>query len=427
MKDETLSERTDWNVDDIIKLLQICLETHFKTIDGRIYTQVDGTPIGKSISGPLADIYMIWFEEQYVFSDNNMFKPHIKFWKRCRDDVYIIWNGGSDTLDCFFWQLNYKEPKIEFTIEREKNGILAFLDISIQRRPDKLITKVYRKETHTQRYIHWRSNHSKNCKLGVLKGLIHRAHLLCDLKEDLLSELNLLRDVFISNGYPRKLVEKTINKSWKVELKKAMKELLLEQNENQQKEESEYHDVLHAPYISGFSEQLARDLKQIKIGVTFQKGNTLYNSICKLKPQKHPDDRKNIIYCIGCKLCSQHYLGETQQFFPSRRYQHQYAIKCNQQTNGIAQHIHRNKNHEIDWENRVFLDFESHWRRRKIKEALFIDCLNPNTNITPNGLMNLEKGIEISSCWKEFNPHVRKIFFQKIPTKNQTEKIVGEL
>ena len=83
MKDETLSERTDWNVDDIIKLLQICLETHFKTMDGRIYTQVDGTPIGKSISGPLADIYMIWFEEQYVFSDNNMFKPHIKFWKRC--------------------------------------------------------------------------------------------------------------------------------------------------------------------------------------------------------------------------------------------------------------------------------------------------------------------------------------------------------
>ena len=133
------------------------------------------------------------------------------------------------------------------------------------------------------------------------------------------------------------------------------------------------------------------------------------------------------MYCIGCKSCSQHYLGETQQFFPSRRYQHQYAIKCNQQTNGIAQHIHRNKNHEIDWENRVFLDFESHWRRRKIKEALFIDCLNPSTNISPSGLMNLEKGIEISSCWKEFNPHVRKIFFQKIPTKNQTEKIVAEL
>ena len=110
MKDQTLSDRTDWNVVCITKLLRICLETHFKTIDGRIYTQVQGTQIGKSISKPLA----------------NMFKPHIKFWKRCRENVYIIWNGVSDTLDCFFWQLNYKEPKIEFTIEREQNGILVF-------------------------------------------------------------------------------------------------------------------------------------------------------------------------------------------------------------------------------------------------------------------------------------------------------------
>ena len=60
-----------------------------------------------------------------------------------------------------------------------------------------------------------------NCKLGVLKGLVHRAHLCCDIKEDLLNKLELLRNDFICNGYPRKLVEKTINDSWKVELKKT--------------------------------------------------------------------------------------------------------------------------------------------------------------------------------------------------------------
>ena len=204
-KDETLSSRTDWKPDDIVKLLEICLETHFKTIDGRILTQTDGTPIGKSISGPIADIYMNWFEEEYVFNANNEFRNSIKLWKRSRDDVYILWSGGSETLDCFFWQLNYKDPRIEFTIEREKDGILPFLDISIKRCPDKLYTKVYRKDTHTQRYIHWRSNHSKNCKLGVLKGLIHRAHLPCDIKDDLLDELDLLRDVFVSNGVSKEV------------------------------------------------------------------------------------------------------------------------------------------------------------------------------------------------------------------------------
>ena len=35
MQDESLADRTEWKVDDIMKLLTICLETHFKTIDGQ--------------------------------------------------------------------------------------------------------------------------------------------------------------------------------------------------------------------------------------------------------------------------------------------------------------------------------------------------------------------------------------------------------
>jgi len=96
LNDETLAERTDWSAEDIIKLLRICLETHFKTIDGRIFTQTDGTPIGKSISGPLADIYMIWFEEQYIFNDNNIFKPYIKLWKNF-EMTYILF-GMEDMI-----------------------------------------------------------------------------------------------------------------------------------------------------------------------------------------------------------------------------------------------------------------------------------------------------------------------------------------
>ena len=427
LNDDTLASRTDWNADDIIKLLRICLETHFKTIDGRIFTQIDGTPIGKSISGPLADIYMIWFEEQYIFNDNNEFRAFIKSWKRFRDDIYVIWSGGNEALDCFFWQLNYKEPRIQFTIEREKNNTLAFLDISIKRLADRLITNVYRKDTHTQKYINWKSNCSKNCKLGILKGLIHRAHLLCDQKEDLLSELNLLKDVFISNGYPKKLVEKTIKNSWKVELEKQLKALVLEQNEEnphaeQEVEDSGYYDTLHIPYIAGFAEKLAKDLRVVNVGVTFQKGRTIFNSVCKLKPLKHPDEKKNLIYCLGCKSCDQHYIGETQQFFSSRKYQHEYAIRHKKSTNGLAQHLMINKKHSIDWGRRAFLDFEPHWRKRKIKEALFIDCINPRSNISPNNLMNLEKGIEIANCWKEFNPHLKKIFSKKIPHRNPTEK-----
>ena len=46
--------------------------------------------------------------------------------------------------------------------------------------------------------------------------------MLCDLKEDLLEELDLLKNVFISNGYPEKLVSKTITESWPRETLKAV-------------------------------------------------------------------------------------------------------------------------------------------------------------------------------------------------------------
>ena len=91
------------------------------------------------------------------------------------------------------------------------------------------------------------------------------------------------------------------------------------------------------------------------------------------------------------------------------------AVKNNSKTNGIAQYV-METNHEIDWENRKFLDSESHWRRRKIKEALFIDCLNPQKEVT-DSIMNLEKGLEISECWKEFNQDIRKVLFKIVPIK----------
>ena len=74
-EDDTLQGRTKWKVDDIMKLLEISIETHFMTLDGRIFTQTDGCPIGKSISGEIAEIYMNWFEETYVFDQGNPFKP----------------------------------------------------------------------------------------------------------------------------------------------------------------------------------------------------------------------------------------------------------------------------------------------------------------------------------------------------------------
>ena len=47
------------------------------------------------------------------------------------------------------------------------------------------------------------------------------------------------------------------------------------------------------------------------------------------------------------------------------------------------------------------------WKKRKIKEALIINAMEPTQ------IMNLEKGMEINQCWNEFNPNIRNIVQKK--------------
>ena len=77
--DESLGSRTEWKPEGISKLLEISVETFFKTIVGKFYFQRDGLPIGKSISKPMAGIYMHWFEKTYVFGEESSFRKILCF------------------------------------------------------------------------------------------------------------------------------------------------------------------------------------------------------------------------------------------------------------------------------------------------------------------------------------------------------------
>jgi hypothetical protein len=394
-------------VQDIMDLLRISLQTFFLTLDEQIFQQKDGTPIGKSISGPLAGIYMNWFEEKFVYKYRR-FKP--VFWKRMRDDVLLIWDDDKYDFQGFVSYLNGINEKIQFTYEEEINGSIPFLDLMLTKEGDKIKTKVYRKPTHTQSYLNWRSNHPKNMLLGVLKGLIHRAHCFCDDESDLKEELQLLLEVFIINGFPDTLVEQTINRSCKTEVQKmtdrAIQKLIDDETEEDESDEDEYFNVIHAPYVQGFSERLQHDLRPLKIGFVPKKMKTLHSELSRRKPKRHIMKCKDVVYQFECRDCKMKYIGETGQRLESRREQHQRDIQNGIQTNAFFQHLQKHKKHSIDWENPKILSRERHWESRRIKESLYINAMDPQPKITK--LMNLEKGKDLDTCWNIFNSEIRK-------------------
>ena len=73
-------------------------------------------------------------------------------------------------------------------------------------------TSVHRKKTDNSIYINWEAFATQQWKTGTLKGLFRRAFLVCSTNDALEKEIQYLKKVFIkTNGYPSKIVHKTLN------------------------------------------------------------------------------------------------------------------------------------------------------------------------------------------------------------------------
>ena len=74
--------------------------------------------------------------------------------------------------------LNKERHTIKFTMEKESRN-LPFLDTLLERREDRrLDISVYRKPTHTDRYLQYSSHHPTHVRRGVASCLFHRARMI---------------------------------------------------------------------------------------------------------------------------------------------------------------------------------------------------------------------------------------------------------
>ena len=66
----------------------------------------------------------------------------LKMWLRYIDDIFAIWPHGEHLLETFHQYLNTQNPSIQFTMERELEGNIAFLDVQLERRGTTALTSV---------------------------------------------------------------------------------------------------------------------------------------------------------------------------------------------------------------------------------------------------------------------------------------------
>ncbi|XP_018401785.1 PREDICTED: uncharacterized protein LOC108778952 [Cyphomyrmex costatus] len=153
--DNAIVETLDAHFEDV-EFLQHCLTTTYFSYNDQFYEQTSGAAMGSPISPVVANIFMEHFEEEALRKATS--KPEI--WYRYVDDTFVIWRHGKDELDKFLNFLNNQHTNIRFTTEIEENGMLPFLDVLVTKKTDNTLGhQVYRKPTHTDRYLHAESHH----------------------------------------------------------------------------------------------------------------------------------------------------------------------------------------------------------------------------------------------------------------------------
>ena len=169
VKDMCLEERTIITAERIVEMLELCLRSTY-CYQGVFY---EGAAMGSPVSAVVANMYMEFFEELAL--ETSPVKP--TWWKRYVDDIFCILERGKEN-DLLF-HLNSLRPEIQFTMELEQDRSLPFMDCLVKRMENgDLSVSVYRKSTHTNRYLHYTSHHPLHVRRGVVKCLLDRARKL---------------------------------------------------------------------------------------------------------------------------------------------------------------------------------------------------------------------------------------------------------
>ena len=163
--------------------------------------------MGSPVSVTVANLVMEDLEEIAI---SKFVSPPI-FWKRYVDDICTAL--PESLIQQFLDGLNSIEQSIKFTFEVEENEKLAFLDTAITHHKDgSLTTSVYRKKTHTDKYLSFESHHPIAHKLSVVNTLFSRAEGICTTEKDLENEKKTFEKGIRVEWLSKKCVEKECDK-----------------------------------------------------------------------------------------------------------------------------------------------------------------------------------------------------------------------
>ena len=322
------------------------------TNDG-LFRQIDGLAMGSPPAPMLAN--------GWLSSYDSTIQGDAMLYRRYMDDVLrdIHVNSIDSTLTSIN---NLNASYLKFTVEREKDEKIAFLDMEIHRNVNRLYSTWYTKSTDTGLVMNFLALAPMKYKRSVVCGMIHRIFRSCSNFKTLNESLNKAKLILEKNQYPKSFVDSII---------KETLDKLIGTETVSEKDKSEDFD-LKIQYRGKVSDEFKKTLTKIKapciVKFTLKKLKTVLPS---LKPSVETPLKSWLVYKIQCPRCNACYVGYTRRHLISRLKEH------GQPKKPVAKHMN-GYNHTRGIEDALILAQSTcSGYHLLILEALFIAQLKP--------------------------------------------------
>jgi hypothetical protein len=105
------------------------------------------------------------------------------------DDIFLIFDSEHTNTQKILEDFNSLQAKLHLTAEVEKDHAITFLDTSLHRGPNNIITSIYRNPISTDIIIPFNSNHRAQHKYAAIRYLYNRLNSENLQKEHLVTYL----------------------------------------------------------------------------------------------------------------------------------------------------------------------------------------------------------------------------------------------
>lgn len=181
-------------------------------------------------------------------------------------------------------------------------------------------------------------------KLAAFHSMIHRLNSIPLKKEHFLTELEIIKEIAINNGYESNLIDQIL----KGKIQKSNLNLIYSQN-------SQIKDLpkLILPYYGKMSEKIKHKLKSLGYATIFRSPYTLGSELSQIK-DKIPENEKSGVYKLTCQDCNATYIGKTERNLSIRINEHKRAYKLKYENYAFAEHLNAN-NHSFPDQSKIKL------------------------------------------------------------------------